>query len=281
MSSIWTDEQARRLFPIIALGGTAGAVIGPIITRSLIGVIGMELLLMVSATLLIVAVVCVQLLGNWSSKFGTNRHVAGNEAALGGGILDGLKQVFSNSFVAGMSLMMLLNDAIGTIAYVLITDYSGTAFPHNAVAQTRFAASMDLSANIIQIIVQLTVTRWLLVRYGAGVIFCIWSAILVYGCLTMTFVKDPFIPVLGSMPIVALVLIMARSLSYGMLQPARETLYTLVPREIRYKGKNVVDTVVWRAGDVLSLLSLNGFRVLGISVSGLGIIWATFAVHQD
>ena len=75
-------------------------------------------------------------------------------------------------------------------------------------------------------------------------------------------------------------MIIARSLSYGMIQPARETLYTLVPREIRYKGKNVVDTVVWRAGDVLSLLSLNGFRALGISVSGLGIIWAILAASS-
>ena len=43
-----------------------------------------------------------------------------------------------------------------------------------------------------------------------------------------------------------------------MVQPARESLYTRVPRDLRYKGKNAVDTAVWRAGDVVSALSING-----------------------
>lgn len=277
MTDIWSDAQARRLFPIIALGGTVGAVIGPIITSNLVEVLGLVLLLVVSAALLIVAVVCVLFLGNWAHRHGVHRYEASNEAAIGGGMLDGLKQIFANPFIGTLSLMMLLNDAIGTTAYVLITDYSGFTFPNDVIAQTRFAANMDLSANIIQITFQLTVTRWLLVRYGAGSVFAIWAGIVVFACLTMTIINDPYAQVLGSMPWVALVLIITRSLSYGMIQPARETLYTLVPRDQRYKGKNAVDTVVWRAGDVVSLLSINGFRALGVNVTGFGVIWAALA----
>lgn len=276
MSDIWNDVQARRLFPIIALGGTFGAVMGPIATHSLVAVIGLALLLAVSAALLTIAVICVLLLGNWAHKHGVHRCEAGNEAAIGGGMLDGLKQIFSNPFIGKMSLIMLLSDAIGTIAYVLITDYSGATFPNDAIAQTRFAANMDLSANIIQVIIQLTVTRWVLVRYGAGMVFAICAGIVVFACLTMALV-NPYAIIIGSMPAVALVLIITRSLSHGMIQPARETLYTLVSRDLRYKGKNAVDTVVWRAGDVLSTLSINGFRALGVSVAGFGVIWAFLA----
>lgn len=277
MTDIWSDLQARRLFPIIALGGTCGAVLGPLITRSLVQVIGTPLLLVVSAVLLIVAVACVLLLGNWAHNYGTHRNEAGSEAAVGGSMLDGLKQIFFNSFIGTMAIMMLLSDAIGTTAYVLVTNYSGGAFPNDAIAQTRFAASMDLSANIIQIIVQLTITRWLLVRYGAGIVFAIFSGIVVSVSLMMAFASDPLTPVIGIMPWVAVVLIATRALSHGMIQPARETLYTLVPRTLRYKGKNAVDTVVWRAGDVVSLLSVRGLMSLGVTAGGFGVIWAALA----
>ncbi len=277
MSDIWSDAQARRLYPIIALGGTAGAIMGPTITSNLVEVIGSAYLLGVSALLLSVAVVCVLFLGSWAHKHGVHRFELNNEAAVGGGIWDGLKQIFSNRFIGIMSLMMLLNDAIGTIAYVLITDYSGVTFPHDVIGQTRFAANMDLSANIIQIGVQLIVTRWLLVRYGAGLVFAVWGAIVVFISLTMAFINDPCALVLGPMPWVALVQILTRSLSYGMIQPARETLYTLVSRDIRYKGKNAVDTVVWRAGDLVSLSFINVFRGLGAHVAVFGVVWAVLA----
>ncbi len=276
MADIWNDAQARRLFPIIALGGTFGAVTGPIITQSLVAKIGLAFLLAVSTGLLIVAVICVLFLGNWAHKYGVHRHEAGNEAAIGGGMLDGLKQIVANHFIGNMALLMLLSDAIGTIAYVLVTDYSGATFHNDAIARTYFAATMDLYSNIIQVVVQLTVTRWLLVRYGAGLVFAISASIVVAACLAMTLFHDPYTLILG-MPSVALVLIITRSLAHGMDQPARETLYTLVSRDLRYKGKNAVDTVVWRAGDILSTLSINGIRALGVTTAGFGFIWAAFA----
>lgn len=277
MTDIWNDAQARHWFPIIALGGAAGAILGPVITGTLVDVIGLSLLLVVSAVLLLVAVVCILLLGNWAKHYGVRRFEAGNAAAIAGGMLDGLKQIFTNPFIATMSVMMLLGDAIGTIAYVLVTDYSGAAFPHDAVAQTRFAAYMDLSANIIQICVQLTVTRWLLVRYGAGIVFLLCASAIVLISLTTVLVNNPFAPIIGIMPPVALVMIITRALSHGMVLPARETLYTLVPRRVRYKGKNAVDTVVWRTGDILSIFSVKGLQSLGITVPGFGVIWAGLA----
>ncbi|MGV8930787.1 MAG: NTP/NDP exchange transporter [Luteimonas sp.] len=273
MTDLWDEGQSRRLFPIIALGGTAGAVVGPLITRELVNVIGVAPLLVVSAVLLCLALVCVVLLGRWAREHGARRHEIGHEAAVGGGMFDGIKQVFANSFMRNMALLMLFGDAIGTIAYALITDYSGATFP-DAVARTRFAANIDLSTNITQVIVQLTLTRWLLVRSGAGPVIAVWAVVGAMACLAMTLAVDPYRPVIGMMPWVALVLIITRSLAYGMVQPARESLFTQVPRELRYKGKNAVDTAVWRAGDVVSALSINGLRALGVSVGGFGVIGA-------
>lgn len=273
MADIWSDGQARRLFPIIALGGTGGAVVGPMLTRELVGVIGVAPLLMVSATLLGGALACVVALGRWARAHSARRHDAGHEAAVGGGMFDGLKQIFADPFMRGMALLMLLGDAIGTIAYALITDYSGATF-HDAVARTRFAANIDLTTNLLQVLVQLTLTRWLLMRRGAGPVIAVWAAVGALVCLAMAWTDDAYAPVLASMPWVALVLVVTRSLAYGMVQPARESLFTRVPRDLRYKGKNAVDTAVWRAGDVVSALSINGLRALGVGASGFGVLGA-------
>lgn len=278
MTDIWNDEQAKRLFPIIAIGGTLGAVMGPLITRNLVGSIGVGYLLLVSASLLACAVICVVYLGVWARSYGAHRKDKKGEAPIGGGMLDGLKQIFSSPFVANMAILMVLGDAIGTIGYVLITDYSSVTFPGDAIARTRFAANIDLSANVIQIIVQLTLTRWLLMRYGASTVFVVWSLIVASTCLLLYVVEDPYAPLVRSMPMVAIILIMSRALSYGMLAPAKETLFTLVPRDIRYKGKNAVDTVVWRAGDIASLLMITRFKALGLGIRGFGVVGALLII---
>lgn len=275
MTDIWNDLEARRLFPIIGLGGTLGAIVGPLITHSLVGVIGSVWLLLVSAFLLLIAIVCILLLGNWARAYGSHRSEVGNEDALGGGMLDGLKQIFTNPFIATMALMMVLSDAIGTTGYVLITDYSGMTFPNDAIAQTRFAANLDFIANILQVIFQLTITRFLLIRYGAASVFAVSACFVVLMCLGMVY--NPYAVLFGSLPSIALVLIMTRAIAHGMIQPARETLYTLVPRTLKYKGKNAVDTVVWRAGDVASLLWLKGLQSIGVHAAGFGLIWSVLA----
>ncbi len=277
MTDIWNDEQARRLFPIIALGGTLGGIIGPIITGNLVETIGFGFLLVVSAGLLFIAIICVLLLGNWAHQHGAHRYKKGNEAAVGGKMLDGIKQIFTNPFIASMALMMLLTDGVGTIAYVLITDYSGLTFPNDVIAQTRFAAHMDLAANAFQIVIQLSLTRWLLVRYGAGSVFALATFVVVLACIGLVFSENPYDVVIGKLPWIALVLIISRSLLHSMIQPARETLYTLVPRSLRYKGKNAVDTVVWRAGDVASMALVSGAQSVGVTVAGFAMIWAALA----
>ncbi len=273
MADIWSEEQSRRLFPIIALGGTAGAITGPLITRQLVDLIGVAPLLIVSASLLCFALACVVSLGRWARVHGARHLDARHEAAIGGGMFDGLRQVFANPFMRNMALLMLLGDAIGTVAYALITDYSGATY-HDAVARTRFAANIDLSTNILQVVVQVTLTRWLLRTRGAGPVIALWAAIGVLVCLLMSLAHDPRALVIGSMPWVALVLIVTRGLAYGMVQPARESLFTKVPRDLRYKGKNAVDTAVWRAGDVMSALSVNGLRMLGVGIAGFGVVAA-------
>src|SRR5690606_29216120 len=127
---------------------------GPTLTRSLVGVIGVAPLLVVSAVLLCAALGCVVALGRWARVHGARRHEPGHEAAVGGGMFDGLKQVFADPFIRSMSILLLLADGIGTVNYALVADYSGATFA-DAVARTRFAANVDLAGNVLTAITQL------------------------------------------------------------------------------------------------------------------------------
>ncbi|GAA5078216.1 NTP/NDP exchange transporter [Lysobacter panacisoli] len=267
MADIWNTEQARRLFPIIAVAGTCGALAGPALTRTLVDVIGVAPLLVVSATLLGIAVVCIVLLGRWARTHGARRFDAAHEAPVGGSMWDGLRQVFSDPFMRGMAILLLLADGIGTVNYALVADYSGATFT-DAVARTRFAAEVDLSANALTVITQLTLTRWLLPRKGAGAVILVWAVVSLFALSVVVFAPDPHAPLLGGMPAVAIALIVSRGLAYGMAEPARHSLYTRVPRDVRYKGQNAVDTAVWRFGDTAIAVSMNALRALGVTTGG-------------
>lgn len=276
MTDIWSVAQSRRLFPLIALAGTCGAVAGPVLTRGLVGMIGVAPLLVVSASLLGVALACVVWLGRWSRTHGTRR-APEDEAAVGGGMFDGLRQIFADPFMRSMAILLLLADGIGTVNYALVTDYSNTVFV-DAVARTRFAANVDLATNVLTALVQVTVTRWLLPRFGAGPTILVWALGSTVMLGLVMFSAEPYAPLLAGMPAVALALIVSRGLAYGMAEPARHSLFASMPRNIRYKGQNAVDTAVWRFGDVVIAVGMNALRGVGATVGMFATLSAGAAV---
>ena len=276
MSDIWVPAQARRLFPIIAVAGTAGAVAGPTLTRSMVEVVGIAPLLVVSAGLLGVAVVCVVMLGRWARVHGQRRHEAGHESAVGGGMWDGLKQVFRDPFMRGMAILLLLADGIGTVNYALVADYSGATFA-DAVARTRFAANLDLATNLLTAATQLTITRWLLPRFGAGPAILLWALVSAGALMLVVVADDPYAALVGTLPAVAIALVVSRGLAYGVAEPARHSLFARVPRNLRYKGQNVVDTAVWRFGDLMIATGMNALRTVGVGIAGFAALSACAA----
>jgi len=175
---------------VIAVAGTLGALAGPALTRSLVDVIGVAPLLVVSAGLLGVAALCVVLLGRWARVHGARRHEAGHEDAVGGGMWDGLKQIFSDPFIRGMAVLLLLADGIGTVNYALMIDYSGATFA-DAAARTRFHADVDLVSNLLTVTVQIALTRWLLPRSGPGAVIMLWALVSIAVLLLVVFSADP------------------------------------------------------------------------------------------
>jgi AAA family ATP:ADP antiporter len=271
MADIWNDAQARRLFPAIAVGGSVGSLVGPAMAFALVDVIGVAPLLVVSAGLLGVAILCAMVLGRWAAVHGLRRHEPGNAAAVGGGMFDGLRQVFANPMMRTMAVLMLLGDCIGTVNYALVIDYSKATFT-DAVSRTQFAATIDLTTNVLAIAVQIFVARPLLTRFGAAPAIALHAGVTMLVMLLVIVAADPHALVVGPLPWVALALVVSRGFAYGALGPARESLFAQVPRSLRYKGKNAVDTAVWRFGDMSVALAMNGLRALGVASLGFAAL---------
>ncbi len=66
--------------------------------------------------------------------------------------------------------------------------------------------------------------------------------------------------------------VLRRAAQYGVARPAREMLFTVVPREEKYKAKNVIDTVVYRGGDAVSGWAFAGLTALGLGLTGIALV---------
>ena len=86
---------------------------------------------------------------------------------------------------------------------------------------------------------------------------------------------------------VFVVQVVRRAGNYAITRPGREMLFTLVDNETRYKSKPVIDTVVYRGGDVVTawfytgIVSAFGLGLVGVSIVGavIAVIWAMVGVH--
>jgi AAA family ATP:ADP antiporter len=268
MSDIWLPAQARRLFPLIGFAGTAGALAGPAITHTLVGIVGIAPLLGVSAGLLALAALCSIVLGRHARE---RQPATSDDAPLGGGMLDGLKQVLANPFMRSMAMLLVLADGIGTINYALLADYSHATFATDT-ARTAFAASVDFASNVLTMLLQVGIAWWLMPIIGAGRVLILWAAIAMAALALVVLSPDAYAPIVGTMPAVAIAAIVSRALGYGMAEPARHALFTQVARAERYKGQNAVDTAVWRFGDVLVALTMNAMKALGAGVGAVAMI---------
>ena len=123
--------------------------------------------------------------------------------------------------------------------------------------------------NGVAIVVQLLATRILLPRYGAA------PLLLIAGLLAFSGVGA--LALLHSALLLSAVQVTTRGLAFSIVQPARESLYTQVDREMRYKAKNFIDTVVYRGADMVTSWSYFAVVGLGLTLSQVSAAWLPVA----
>jgi len=270
MADLFSNVQARRLFGFIAAGGSAGAVTGPALTTALAPLLGPANLLLVSAALLAVALLCIGRLLAWSATpSGTSAQATAAARGTGGGLWAGLRQVLVSRYLLGICLYILLYTTLSTFLYFEQAHIVRDAFADPG-ERTRLFAAIDLAVNALTIVVQLFLTarvvRWL----GVGGALALVPLGVAAGLVA-----------LGAFPgLVALVgvQVLRRAGGYAISRPAREMLFTVVDREERYKAKNVIDTLVYRGGDAASAWLYTGLAALGLGLGAIAFIGVPLAL---
>ena len=265
MSDIFANRDARRLFGLIAAGGSAGAIMGPLLTVQFVKPLGVVNLLLVSAGFLSIALVCVFMLSRWVKHHDSKNldDARRHGAAIGGGLWSGLTNVLRSPYLLGVAAYVFLLTTLATFVYFTQAHLVRDAFSDPA-QRTQVFAYIDLATNILTILLQIFVTGHLLSRIGVGFGLIIMPLLLGIG-----FIGLGLSPVLW---ILLAVQVIRRAGNYSISRPAREVLFTVVSREDRYKSKTFIDTVMYRGGDAASAWVYAFLGWVGFGISGIAWI---------
>jgi len=192
----------------------------------------------------------------------------GAEQPIGGGIISGISHVFRSPYLLGICAFMLLHAITSTLVYFQQADITGHQF-HDRATRTAFFAQLDLSVNVLTIIVQLLLTGRLLKWFGVGLTLAFLPVLSTIGFLGMGFV-----PVLA---LLAIFQVLRRAGNFAVTRPAREVLFTVLRREDKYKAKSFIDTFVYRTGDQIGAWSYPLLTWLGLGLTGISFVAAPLA----
>jgi ATP:ADP antiporter, AAA family len=284
MSDVWRPEQARRLFGMVALGGGLGAIFGPLLTATLVNVLSPPQLLLLAAGLLEVVVLCLGQVSRasaaWPAAEATPATPAtttpatpattADDTAVGGGVLSGLASLVRSPYLAaaaGFSVIAVLSATFNIYLQAHLVSQAGIG---DQVALTRLFARLDLAANVLTAITQGLLAAPLLARFGALPPLVLMPLLSVVGFGITAF--GPMLLVVSGM------LVLRRATAYGLVVPAFGLLFTLVSREDKYKVRTFIDTVLYRASDLLAGWAFAAVLGLGLGLRGAAAIGALLAV---
>jgi ATP:ADP antiporter, AAA family len=266
LADVFTSIEAKARYGYIAAGASLGAIAGPAFTALASTWIGAPNLLLVAACAL-----CTTLVGVvWISRGATPG--SPETQPIGGGVLDGVRLVFSSKLLLSLCGYFLFFTTVATFLYLEQSRIAQASFD-TSEARISFFATIDLVTNIVTVGFQFFVTRMVLTKFGS------FRSLLVLPCVSL--VGFALLVPGGSPLMMGGVQVARRASDYAFARPARESLFTLVDRDSRYKAKNFIDTVVYRGGDMVAawcdakMVGAGRLTVaaIGIPVVLLWLVW--------
>ena len=262
MVDIFSASQATRLFALISAGGAFGSIAGPLLTRLLVTQVGLSGMLLIAAGGFALVIVLALLLIREKDRLLSNTDEAQRSTldhSLQGNALDGFRQLFTSRYVGNQALFMLLMTWVNTIAYFFQTDMIAHAF--TAIeSRAQALADIDLVVNVCTAVILTFGLGRFVQRFGVTAGLLLNPVIMIVAFLGIL--------VSPSVLVIQLLQVVRRVAQYAIARPSREICFTVVEQASRYKAKNVIDTVVYRFGDVSAAWVQAGMRSLGYGMPG-------------
>lgn len=269
MSDLFSKEQSERLFAFIAAGASAGALVGPAIPALFATAVGTDTLLLIAAVALLLPIPVIVYLERLKVVELHNEDVHADLAAarIGGRPFAGFRMFFSNPYLLGIGLFILLYTAIGSFVYF---EQKNLLAVFDRATRTQILGSVDLLVNVLTFGIGLFATGRIVKRFGMPATLALVPVFICAGLLILAFA-----------PILVIVLalqVARRAGNYAITRPAREMLFTAVDRETRFKAKPVIDIAVYRGGDAVSSIAFAGLTDgVGLGLGAMAAVGAGIA----
>ncbi|MGI9472052.1 MAG: NTP/NDP exchange transporter [Rubripirellula sp.] len=280
LADLFSSDQGKRLFGLVASGGTAGAIVGSLLTSQLADNLTTGQLVLLPIVVIEAGLWCAWRLEKQASKLKTADPLpieskTPEDKPTGGGLWSGITHILKSPYLAMICLFLFFVQACGTQLYFEQAEIVNAKVVGEE-DKTALFAYLDLGTQLLTLFAQLFLSGFILRRLGTSVALVILP--LVY---LISFSALALSPSLG---VLVVVVILGRATGYGITVPAREVLFTVVSREDKYKSKNFIDTVVLRGGDALSGQIFGALRGMNLGLRGLNLcfipvvaVWALVA----
>ncbi len=270
MADIFTTEQSSRINGFISAGGTLGALAGPLITALMVDVIGAKYLVLVSCGFLTLAILSVQLLRRESSnQVGEQVSKIESSHGFGGSIFSGLGDIIKSRYLLGICVYLFFYTILSTFLYGMSTDLFPQVY-QDPTQRTKILAQLDLAVNFLSLLSQFFLFSRIIGKYGRRIGLLVLPILSIAGFLLLGFSQ--------SIQILLAFAILRRAGEYSVAKPTRETLFNVLPAEQKYRAKNVIDTLVYRTGDVSSASLFAGFQKVGLGLTGFSFLSSAIAL---
>jgi ATP:ADP antiporter, AAA family len=281
-NDLYTKEQGKRLFAILGIGASLGAVVGSFVASKLVEPLG-PFPMMIVASVILAICLALSWLANTRESGKASAAAAGDEKPIGG--KNGFSLILEDRYLLLVALVILLLNLVNTTGELIMSE----RVTHEAAASVPdFAA---LPKDVQKEIIGKFAGKW----YGE---FFTWVNAI--GAIAQLFLVSRIFKYLGiraalfSLPLIGLftygsfafigtfALVRAGKIAenatdYSLYNTTKQALWLPTTREQKYNAKMAIDTFIVRVGDLVSGLFVgwglkNGMAVEKIAMVNLGII---------
>jgi AAA family ATP:ADP antiporter len=263
MADRFTLEQSKRLFGAIAVGGTLGAIFGPWLASQLAKPFGTPVLLLVAAGFLLLALAAAWWITRLRPEVAQPGAAREEHAVIGGSAWQGLRSVARSPYLLAICGYVLILAVMVTFLYFTRLQMVA-ALGTDVDMRTTMFANIDLITQVTTLVLQLIVTGHLMKRLGVPMTLALLPLTAALGFVGLAIV--------GSLAALIGFEAAFRAVQRGVMRPARETLFTVVPRADRYKAKAFIDTFVYRTGDLVGAQTEGLLGRLGMGLGALASV---------
>ncbi len=310
-ADVYSDEQGRRLIPMVAIGATAGAAFGSQITQflveggfaDLLETLGLEALAALARRILVTESLLLLALIPLGASIVLTRIVDRRQGSPGppekseeapASAFGGLSLVLSSRFLLAVTIITLLLNWVNTNGEFLLTRVLEAALESQAEAEglteaeavrqfmyagtAAFYGNFFKLVNVVALLLQAFVASRLLKYGGFGAILMLLPVVALTSYATMALVPILFM--------VKLMKVAENATDYSINNTARHVLWLPLPSDVKFKGKTTIDSLFVRLGDGMATLTvLVGVRGLGLATAGffvfnvaLVLVWIVFGL---